>query len=121
MSNFKEWSAEFQGDDVEQAYAEVFGTKVIGGFNDKGKDIETGDKEIPFLQIKSSVEGAKSFLAESLKRKKFIPIAIGEPGTKEEMLATIKEYGGWIGKDEPDRKKILEGIAQIKILCGAGK
>ena len=119
MSKESVWTAELQGDDVEQAYAEIFGTKVTGGFHDHGKDVLTGDKEIPFLQIKSSPRGAISFLAESVKRKNFIPIAIGEPGTKEEIIESVKKYGGWVGKDEPNRQKILEGIAKARELCYA--
>lgn len=119
MSKFFEGSAEFHGDDVEQAYAEIFNTKPVGGFHDNGKDVLTGDKEVPFLQIKSSLIGARSFLKESLKRKKFIPIAIGEPGAKDEMIETIKKYGGWVAKDEPNREKILNSIKEVRTYCAA--
>src|SRR3989338_353363 len=34
--------SDFLGDDVEQAYAELFGAKRVGGVGDNGKDIQTG-------------------------------------------------------------------------------
>lgn len=118
MSKF-EYEAQFLGNDVEQAYANVFGTEVVGGIGDGGLDVETGDKELPFIQIKSSLEGAKPFLKESLRRKKFIPIAIGEPGSKEEMIESLKKFGGWIGKDESEslRQKTLDAISQVRDFC----
>lgn len=111
------WSAEYQGDDVEKAYAEIFGQGTNGGFNDHGLDVPTGDTEIPFIQVKSSVDGAKSFLAKSIKMHQFIPIALGDPGAREEMLDSLKRFGGWVGPDIPGREKILKGIAGVRELC----
>jgi hypothetical protein len=111
------WSGNFQGDDVEAAYAAIFGQGINGGFNDHGLDIPTGDTDIPFIQVKSSVVGAKTFLAKSLKMHQFIPIALGDPGAKEEMIESLKKFGGWVGPDIPDREKLLQGIAQVRQVC----
>lgn len=105
----------FIGNDFEQAYAEVFHTNVEGGFRDGGKDIKTGIDDIPYIQVKASWDGAMHFLSKGLKfasdktrgRYVYIPICVGEPGTKEEIIESIKEYGGWIGKDVPQREENL--------------
>jgi hypothetical protein len=109
---------EFVGAELEQAYAEVFGGKVVGGFSDGGLDVVTNDKEIPTVQVKASVPFALAFLKESLRRRRFIPICIGEPSGKEEMLHTLKQFGGFVGRDIPRRGKVLEGIARVRELIG---
>lgn len=114
IDKFQE-NAKFYGDDVEQAYAKLFGTKPTNPDLDaKGLDIPTGNPEIPYVQVKSSLVGARKFFLESLKRKKFIPIVIGEPGTKEEVIESIKEFGGWVGKDEDGREKFLQNILGVR-------
>ncbi len=111
------WSGAFQGDDLEEAYANIFQQGITGGFNDHGLDIPTGDSEIPFVQVKSSIKGVKDFLAESIKRHKFISIVLGDPGTKEEMMESLRKVGGWVGRDIENRDKILQGIAGVRELC----
>lgn len=111
--------ARMTGDDTEGAYAKAFGTRVIGGIGDGGLDIPTGDNDVPFVQIKSSVKGLQAFLAESLRRRQFIPVCVGEPGAKEEMLRHLKLYGAWIGSDIRDRLKITTAVCQIRSLCTA--
>jgi len=111
------WSVEHQGKDVEEAYAAIFNKGINGGFNDHGLDVPTGYEEIPFVQIKSSVDGAMAFLAKSIKLHKFIPICIGDPGAKEEMIESLKKFGGWVGQDIPNRQRLLEGIAGVRELC----
>lgn len=111
--------ARMTGDDTEGAYAKVFGTRVIGGVGDGGLDVPTGDSDVPFVQIKSSVKGLQAFLAESLRRKQFIPVCVGEPGAKEEMLRQLKEYDAWIGSDIQDRLKITTAVSQVRNLCAA--
>ena len=112
-------TAAFIGDDFEVAYAKAFGGTVNGGFHDHGKDVV-----IPGfggVQVKASVAGAKEFLTVSLKRKQFIPLCVGEPGAKEEMIASLKEFGAWIGSEISGRDQLLAGIAQIRtMLQGKG-
>jgi len=125
MRNFfrpKEVSPAWEGQERENAYASIlheFHAKVVGGLNDNGGDIKLDHPEIPVLQVKTSWEYAKDFLKESLRRKKFIPIAVGEPGSSKEMIDSILKFGGWIDRDEPDREKKLDGIAKIRTLCYA--
>lgn len=111
-------SREFVGAELEQAYAKAFGGKVVGGFSDGGVDIATGDENIPAVQVKSSVPFALSFLKESIRRRHFIPVCVGEPSDKEEMLDTLKRFGGYVGRDIPRRGEILDGIARVRELCG---
>ena len=109
---------EFVGAELEEAYAEVFGGRVTGGFSDNGLDVATGDRSIPFVQVKSSVPFALAFLTESLRRRRFIPLCVGEPSGKEEMLSSLRTRGGWVGHDIPRRGEILEGIARVRALIG---
>jgi len=111
-------SREFVGAELEKAYAEVFGGKVNGGFNDHGRDIILEDDEVSSVQVKSSVPFALKFLQESLRRQRFIPICVGEPGDKEEMLASLKQFGGFVGRDIPKRQEILRGIERVRNICG---
>jgi hypothetical protein len=116
----RKWS-DFIGEDAEKAYAEIFKAgSPIGGHGDKGLDVPTGDQEIPLVQVKSSVKGAMDFFKESARRKNFIPICVGEPGGKEEMLATLKKFGAWIAKDIPDREKFFEQINTFKTKIEGG-
>ncbi len=110
-------SKEFIGAELERAYAEVLGGRVAGGFNDQGMDIVLNDESVPVIQVKSSVPYAMKFLTESVRRHQFIPICVGEPGRKDEVLATLKKFGGWVGYDIPRRGQILEGIRKVKTLC----
>ncbi|OHA26885.1 MAG: hypothetical protein A3D52_01705 [Candidatus Taylorbacteria bacterium RIFCSPHIGHO2_02_FULL_44_36] len=110
----RRWS-DFVGEDAEQAYAEVFKAgPPRGGHGDKGLDVPTGDSEVPFVQVKSSIKGVMDFFRESTRRKEFIPICIGEPGEREEMLSTLKKFGAWIAKDIPDRENFFEQISTFK-------
>lgn len=109
---------EFVGAELEEAYAEVFGGEVTGGFSDGGLDVATGDRSIPFVQVRSSVPFALAFLKESIRRRRFIPVCVGEPSGKEEMLHSLKRFGGHVGHDIPRRGEILEGIARVRELCG---
>ncbi|MEK7184710.1 MAG: hypothetical protein AAB683_01060 [Patescibacteria group bacterium] len=108
-----------QGDDLENAYANVFKGVVVGGIRDGGLDVLTGDNNVPYVQIKSSLTGLQSFLADSLRLKRFIPICLGEPGKREEMLQSLLNFGVWIGSDIPNRKKITEAVSQVRYLCTA--
>ncbi len=110
---------EFVGAELEQAYAEVFGGKVVGGFSDGGLDVVTNDREVPAVQVKASVPFALAFLKESLRRRRFIPVCVGEPGGKEEMFHSLRASGGWVGHDIPRRGEILSGIARVRELIGA--
>lgn len=108
-------SSDFTGKELEEAYAKAFATKVVGGFDDRGKDIILPSGE--GAQVKSSVFETKKFLAESLRRRDFIPMCIGLPGNSEEMLASIKKFGAWVGEEVPKRKELLEAVAKIRDLC----
>ena len=98
--------ASIQGDDLEGAYARQFRGVVVGGVRDGGLDILTGDQGVPYVQVKSSMKGLQTFLADSLRLKRFIPICLGEPGKREEMLQHLLKFGIWIGSDIPDRLRI---------------
>ncbi len=110
--------SDVEGNDLESAYSEVFGTRSVGGLKDGGRDVSTGLREAPFVQIKSSWAEGRKFLARSLqyaqenggRSQNFIPICIGEPGSKDEVEASIIEFGGWVAMDIPDRAKILANI-----------
>ncbi len=114
-------SAEWVGRELEEAYALAFSGQITGGYNDQGRDLITNIPETPAVQIKSSLEGAKRFFLESLRREEFIPICIGEPGAKEEMVETLKRYGAWVGYEIPKREGLLEKIAQLRKLCYSKK
>ena len=111
-------SKEFIGAELERAYAEAFGGKVNGGFNDCGKDVVICDVTVTVVQVRSSFPFALEFMKESLRRHQFIPICVGEPGGREEMLKTLGQFGGWVGHNIPERQKILTGIQRVRELCG---
>lgn len=109
---------EFVGAELERAYAKVFGGQVIGGFNDRGLDVTTGDHTIPVVQVKSSIPMACRFLAVSEQRRRFTPVCIGEPGSREHILVSLKQFGGWIECGLPGRDRALAEIRRIRTLCG---
>lgn len=109
-------SKEFIGADLEKAYAKVFNGTMTGGFADKGYDVTIPDTGIR-VQVKSSVKGAVCFLAEGLRRKHFIPLCVGEPSVKEEMIQSIRSVGGWVGYNIAQRVKLLEQIALVRKEC----
>ncbi|KKU60242.1 MAG: hypothetical protein UX81_C0002G0039 [Parcubacteria group bacterium GW2011_GWA2_47_12] len=110
-------SKEFHGAELEQAYAKVIGGRMSGGFNDCGKDIVPDDSSIPRFQVKSSVHFAVKFLAESVRRFQFTPICIGEPGKRDEVADSLRENGGWVGRNIPRREEVLQGITKAKGLA----
>lgn len=110
---------EFVGAELEHAYAKVLGGRVIGGFNDGGLDVTTCDNTVPSVQVKSSIPIACKFLAESTKRRQFIPICIGEPGTREAVLDSLRKFGAWIENGIPGRDRALAEIGKIRMLCRA--
>lgn len=107
-------SKQFVGDDYEAAYARVLNGRINGGFGDCGKDVVVPG--IGGVQVKASPAGAKEFLAISLRRNKFIPLCIGEPSTKEEVLSSLKRFGAWIGKEIPNRADLLAKISQVRTM-----
>lgn len=110
-------SKEFHGAELEEAYAKVIGGRVSGGFNDGGKDIVPDDSSVPRFQVKSSVHFAVKFLAESVRRLRFIPMCIGEPGARDEVVGSLRENGAWVGRNIPKRDEILQGIAKARALA----
>lgn len=106
----------FVGEDFESAYERAFGGRRNGGFGDGGRDILVPG--FGGVQVKASPKGAMSFLQESLRRGRFIPLCIGEPGAKEEMLESLKKFGAWVGKEVPGRNELLGGIAQVRAIVG---
>jgi hypothetical protein len=106
----------YLGAELEKSYAKILGGTVSGGFNDCGKDVVVHGTIA--VQVRSSVPFALKFLQESLRRRRFIPICVGEPGKKEEMLSTLAQFGGWVGYDIPRRQEVLEGIQRVRELCG---
>lgn len=115
---FRGESSDHVGKELEEAYANAFGGKMAGGFNDHGKDIiGIPDSEVQAVQVKSSVPEMKKFFAESLRQRNFIPMCVGLPGTKEEMVDSIKNFGAWIGDDIPGKERLLKLVAQVRDLC----
>lgn len=113
-------SVEYRGADLEKAYAELLGGVLNGAEGDGGKDV-VGIPGIPKLQVKSTLPDALKFLAESVKRRYFIPIAIGEPGTPEEMRENIIKRGGWVGSNIPNSEKVYKGIEEVRRICATEK
>ncbi len=109
--------SDFIGHDFEDAYAKAFHGAVVGGLQDSGKDIAVPG--FGFVQIKASVAGAREFLSRSLKRHQFIPVCVGEPGVASEMIKSLEQFGGWVGREIPHRMDILKGVLQVKMLCGS--
>src|SRR4051812_30496281 len=95
---------DYTGCDLENAYAKVLGGVVSGGLNDGGKDVILGDDQIKVVQIKSSLRDAIKFLSKSMKLRRFIPVCVGEPGSREEVLHSLKQFGAWIEKGLPQRE-----------------
>lgn len=118
-SHSKAFFVGMQGNELEGAYAKQFGGAVVGGIRDGGLDILTGDSRVPYVQVKSSLRGLQTFLADSLRFKRFIPICLGEPGRREEMVTHLLRYGVWVGSDIPDREKIKNAVSQVRYLCTA--
>ncbi len=112
-------SAVFLGAELERAYAEILGGRMNGGFTDGGRDILLDEEGISTVQVKSSVHFALGFLKESLRRREFIPLCVGEPASRQEILTSLRAYGAWVGYDIPNRGEVLDGICRVKELCGA--
>ncbi|MBU6370997.1 MAG: hypothetical protein KGH93_00825 [Patescibacteria group bacterium] len=119
-------TAEFRGQNLEEAYARILGGKIVGGFGDKGKDIVFEDEPgIGVIQVKSSGQGAMKFLAECVDHKDFIPVVIGDPGQhpKDEIFQSIRNYGVFIG-DVTDlassHQKTLELFKTTRAAIAAG-
>lgn len=116
----KQFAAVIQGADLDSAYAKAFGGVVVDGIRDGGRDVLTGDEKVPYVQVKGSKEGLMKFLADSLRFKRFIPVCVGEPGKKAEMLKSLLEHGIWIGSDIPNSQEIRSGVAAVrKMICCA--
>lgn len=113
-------SPDSRGYELEQAYAELLGGKMTGGDGDGGKDI-IGIPGIPKLQIKNTLPEAIRFFTESINRRYFIPMAIGEPGTPEEVRENIIKRGGWVGPNIPNREKVYKGIEEVRRICATEK
>ncbi len=105
---------EFVGRDLEEAYARIIGGVVSGGLRDGGKDIVPNDRSMPAFQVKSSWHFAKKFLATSLSFRRFIPICVGEPGSREEMVIALRESGAWVGRDIPQREEVMQKLVMAK-------
>ncbi len=108
-----------QGNELEGEYAKAFHGAVVGGVRDGGLDVLTGDNSVPYVQVKSSLTGLQAFLADSLRLKRFIPVCLGEPGKRTEMLEHLAQFGVWVGSDIPNREKVKTAVSQVKYLCTA--
>jgi hypothetical protein len=108
----------YLGAELEKSYAKILGGTVTGGLNDCGIDVVFYTDVKFAVQVRSSVPFALKFLQESIRRHRFIPICVGEPGGREEMLASLAQFGGWVGHEIPRRQEVLEGIRRVRELCG---
>lgn len=104
----------FVGEQTELAYAQVLGGTVNGGLRDGGKDVIVPG--IGGIQVKSSPGEAMKSLKASLQFRRFVPLCVGEPGTKEQVIESIKKFGAWFGLDIPNRAQLLAGVAQVRTM-----
>ena len=117
--SFEGVSSDHVGAELEEAYAKIIGGTVRGGFGDKGIDIVNIAKDIPVVQVKRSWQNAEHFLQREVVPGRFIPVIVGDPGQitpdlKQEILRSIREYGGWVAHDIYDREDKLNYIADIR-------
>lgn len=77
----------------------------------------TGEIDPPVVNIADSVPATLFYIRQSLSRRTFCAVCLGEPGVKEEMLASLREFGAWVGKDVPNRQKLLSQIKQVREAC----
>jgi len=100
---------------LEEAYAKVLGGILNGGFNDGGKDVLIFSEDFPNgLQVKSSIHFAQEHVTRGVKFRKFIPVAVGEPGTAEEIMDSIQRFGAWVEKGISGRDHFLECVAKAR-------
>lgn len=120
MNSRMSTSKGYLGAELEQSYAELVDGIVSGGFNDGGKDVTPRNRSVPAFQVKSSIRGAVEFLARSIRFRRYIPICIGEPpSSRDELVSSLLEKGGWVGHEVPGREEALKGIEIVRRLCGA--
>lgn len=114
-TNTQPLSAAQVGAELEQAYARQLGWRVNGGFGDGGRDLVGPMGEA--IQVKSSVHHAIAFVRESLRRREFIPVVVGEPGERSEMLESIKKFGAWINPGlRRQHPGFLAGMQQLRTM-----
>ena len=104
---------------LERAYSQVLGWRMNGGTNDGGKDlIDPVTKQ--GVQVKSSFVCAQRFLRKITKKKNWIPICIGQPGTRAEIVDSLVKYGAWIDRRIlAEKPYLLVAIARRRArVCG---
>jgi hypothetical protein len=122
---FDNESTDSKGNNLEHVYANLLGAEITGGIDDHGVDlfIKNNEYNIRTVQVKSSKEKAINFLKESVRRKQFISVIVGDPGryTKDEILKSLHDNGAWIGFDEDGRQEFLDSVRQVRELIMKNK
>ena len=107
-------SSDSVGDEYEQAYQKILGASRVGGLNDHGTDLIVPG--FGPVQVKATPRNMLAFLTKSiaLGRGHFIALCVGEPGSREEVLESLRRFGAWIGREIPNREDLLKGTAKIR-------
>ncbi|MFA6552553.1 MAG: hypothetical protein WCT19_03585 [Candidatus Paceibacterota bacterium] len=121
--------SDYEGRELEETYLKKFqevfpNAKIVGGIGDAGLDIQTGDNEIPKVQVKWSSAKAKEFVIKSISRfKEFIPICVGDPknSSGSEIVQSLKEFGGFAGPDIPRKEELIHGISTARDMIISGQ
>ena len=102
----------FTGHELITTAAQLLGGQINDGIQDGGVDLYV--KGIGGVQVKCSPCALMDFFGEALRRGKFIAVIVGEHGTEAEMIASLRQFGAWFGKDIPDRQVWLTCIAKVR-------
>ena len=104
------------GKDLKEAYCKVMG---IPNSNEPTLPIP-GNPALRF-HVRSSHTTVRKSLLKSIELAKqranfsFIPLVVGEPGDKEEMILALRRDGVWVGEDIPNRNKVR---AEVLLVIG---
>ncbi|MAH42241.1 hypothetical protein CL614_00750 [archaeon] len=103
------------GYELNDVYAEKLNGVNTDGFGDHGIDVRLSDGF--GFQVKSSLTGVIEFLSKAVKEHwRYIPIALGSPGTPEETEKALREKGVWVGLDIENREDVLAQIIRAKLV-----
>ena len=120
--------SDFEGKELEEVYLKKFqevfpNARIVGGIDDNGYDIKTGNNEMPEIQVKWSTAKAREFLFNSVNTfKKFIPVCVGDPQkfSGSEIVQSIRKFGGFAGPDTPKKDDFIKGVVRIRQMIISG-
>ena len=103
---------------LEAWYAEVLGGCRTGGYNDGGKDVKYPDGVERNLQVKPNEKWGVDHYRKALGLQVHpVPLAVGHPGTRPEMLSWLRKYEVWVGYNIPKRMWWLNRFLEAKTAC----